>query len=368
MAQESAPAFQFYPRDYLTDARVLLMKPFARGCYTTLLFICWCEQTLPADDNALRVLAGAAPREWARVRDQVMACFELGDNCYRHKRLDRERERQIAWRDKSSEGGRAKWRRMDRNKLNRSERLRVAREKGTHTDVEWQEMVDAYGGACLRCGSSGVELVKDHIVPLYQGGDDSIRNVQPICRRCNAAKGPESKDYRVGRPETLITWLPVVCQTSTNRLPNICSAVCNLQSASADQDQNKPALTRRLAPEPEGFDAFWSAYPRKVNKPQALKAWRRLKPSVALQEILLAAIERHKQQPTWLKDRGQYVPHPASWLNGRRWDDELEDGTVRDRTGLSVARAEWVCPHEPHCGARARCELRQQLDAERASA
>ncbi|TBU86819.1 hypothetical protein DNK44_22035 [Pseudomonas dryadis] len=37
----------------------------------------------------------------------------------------------------------------------------------------------------------------------------------------------------------------------------------------------------------------------------------------------MQALPAHCSQPDWLKDNGQFVPLPASWLNGKRWDDEL---------------------------------------------
>jgi hypothetical protein len=74
--------------------------------------------------------------------------------------------------------------------------------------------------------------------------------------------------------------------------------------------------------EPPGFVAFWVAYPRKVNKQAAIKAWRALKPDDTLQETFLAALARQKTWPSWLKDSGQYIPYPTTWLKGRRWEDE----------------------------------------------
>ena len=68
------------------------------------------------------------------------------------------------------------------------------------------------------------------------------------------------------------------------------------------------------------FDAFWAAYPRKKNKEQARKAFKKLK-GVKLQE-LLDAIERQKHSRDWTKDGGQYIPYPATWLNAGGWQDE----------------------------------------------
>lgn len=73
----------------------------------------------------------------------------------------------------------------------------------------------------------------------------------------------------------------------------------------------------------DGFADFWEQYPKKVAKPAAEKAWRKAKPSKQLLADLMAGLERQKASADWQKDGGRFIPHPATWLNGRRWDDEL---------------------------------------------
>lgn len=80
----------------------------------------------------------------------------------------------------------------------RSERMAAAKHLGTHSKAEWQEMKDFFG-VCVKCsGDTGLlHLDKDHIIPVYQGGSDSITNIQPLCAKCNAGKGSDTTDYRV---------------------------------------------------------------------------------------------------------------------------------------------------------------------------
>jgi 5-methylcytosine-specific restriction endonuclease McrA len=84
-------------------------------------------------------------------------------------------------------------------------RLREARERGTHTPEQWEEMKRRYKQRCLRCkrrtDGRTLRLTKDHIVPLCEGGDDSITNIQPLCPRCNGKKGRKRIDYRPRRDE-----------------------------------------------------------------------------------------------------------------------------------------------------------------------
>lgn len=60
---------------------------------------------------------------------------------------------------------------------------------------EWDALMVKYGGRCLCCGSSS-DIVTDHIVPLSKGGCNTIDNVQPLCRGCNARKASATIDYR----------------------------------------------------------------------------------------------------------------------------------------------------------------------------
>lgn len=70
----------------------------------------------------------------------------------------------------------------------------------------------------------------------------------------------------------------------------------------------------------DGFATFWQQYPKKVAKPQALKAWKKQKPDLA---ACLTALNAAGASVDWQKDGGQYIPHPATWLNSRRWEDEI---------------------------------------------
>lgn len=67
---------------------------------------------------------------------------------------------------------------------------------------------------------------------------------------------------------------------------------------------------------------FWAAYPKRVSKKDARKAWAELNPSPETVEKIVEALTWQSQQPMWVKDGGQFVPYPASWIRGERFDDE----------------------------------------------
>lgn len=90
-----------------------------------------------------------------------------------------------------------------------------------------------------------------------------------------------------------------------------------------NKNKNKPPMS------PQGedelwtlFDRFWKAYPRRQYKDRARKAWAKLAPDLELCRKMAAALEVQKQSDQWVRDNGRYIPHPATWLNGRCWEDD----------------------------------------------
>lgn len=70
------------------------------------------------------------------------------------------------------------------------------------------------------------------------------------------------------------------------------------------------------------FDDFWAVYPRKVAKGHARLAFKKACDKEDAGRIIeaasqFAAVVEGKEK--------QYIPHPTTWLNGERWDDELDD-------------------------------------------
>ena len=72
------------------------------------------------------------------------------------------------------------------------------------------------------------------------------------------------------------------------------------------------------------FDSFWKVYPKKKAKASAEKAFAKLKPDEELLNKMINAIECQKRSDDWLKDGGRFIPYPATWLNHRRWEDEIK--------------------------------------------
>lgn len=82
--------------------------------------------------------------------------------------------------------------------------------------------------------------------------------------------------------------------------------------------------TRRSAGElAKGFDEFWKAYPKKVGKQEAKRAWERMNGNRPELISIVAKIDQLKTSDQWKKQNGQFIPHPATWINRGGWDDEV---------------------------------------------
>lgn len=91
------------------------------------------------------------------------------------------------------------------------------------------------------------------------------------------------------------------------------------------------------------FSQFWALYPRREAKKDARKAWEQLRPSDAVVTEILTALAWQVEKPQWLKDNGQYIPLPASWIRGERWTDEKPVTSSQPRR-LGERLQEEPCP------------------------
>ena len=74
----------------------------------------------------------------------------------------------------------------------------------------------------------------------------------------------------------------------------------------------------------ERFERFWAVYPRKTGKDAAWKEWLKRAPSDELTATMIAKVQEQRASAQWLKDGGEYIPHPRTWLHQGRWQDETE--------------------------------------------
>jgi 5-methylcytosine-specific restriction endonuclease McrA len=90
---------------------------------------------------------------------------------------------------------RARERALHNAKVTGAKRRAVIALTESYTLQQWEDLREQYGHRCMRC-CSNVPLTVDHIVPLSDGGDNTIDNIQALCKPCNSTKHTTTIDYR----------------------------------------------------------------------------------------------------------------------------------------------------------------------------
>ncbi|MCF5179611.1 phage replication protein [Pseudomonas syringae] len=85
-----------------------------------------------------------------------------------------------------------------------------------------------------------------------------------------------------------------------------------------------PTPAASSPPTDDLFPKFWKLYPNKKGKAAAEKAWKKIKVTDDLFTLIAQGLAKQCVSLAWTKDGGQFVPHPATWLNGKRWEDEVQ--------------------------------------------
>lgn len=91
---------------------------------------------------------------------------------------------------------------------------------------------------------------------------------------------------------------------------------------------NPPKKQEKKPPEsvprwkPERFAAFYAYYPLHKGRQAAVHAWDKLRPDDVLIARMGRALRQQMQSDEW--QRGIGIPHPSTWLNQQRWEDEVE--------------------------------------------
>lgn len=120
----------------------------------------------------------------------------------------------------------------------------------------------------------------------------------------------------------LTTWL--IAQN------DIRSAVMKAHRMLVDWQFASIDTVKKEAPDPSGdimFETFWKAYPRKVGKQAAFRSWKKIRPSRELAARICKSVKLHSESEAWMREKGRFVPNPATFLNQGRYDDEIEAKT-----------------------------------------
>ena len=178
-------------------------------------------------------------------------------------------------------------------------------------------------------------------IVLRQDVDRSVERWEAECARRSAA-GKKSAAIRAAKNFGEEVSCKNDCSTELNPVEDCSTDAANKnqnqnsnqnqnqnqnQSQNQNANQNQNASQKTTAPSgglsaagrERDFARFWQAYPRKVGKQAARKAFGRVEVPL---DRLLEALERQRGDPQWQKENGRFIPHPVTWLNQGRWEDE----------------------------------------------
>jgi len=82
----------------------------------------------------------------------------------------------------------------------------------------------------------------------------------------------------------------------------------------------------------DDFDSFWKFYPRKASKDAARKAWEKLRPDQHIMQMIADNVRERVEKGEWRKDNQSFILHASTYLNQKRWEDEVLDQQTQKRT------------------------------------
>ena len=272
MAKDTAPSFQFYPRDFMADPAVQAMPWDMRGRYVWAL-CCSSLSATPgkAPEDTFRQWMGYKPTRWPHVRALVAAAFQIEpDGTWIQKRLMQEREAQRLRYEESKRGGDERSARMTPDE--RAESARKA------ANARWGMMP------------------AEHALTTH-----------PMRTPASASASASEASTVSAIALTPSTGVEVHSANSNGRAP---------------RTPRTPSKDWR-----ESFaDHFWPAYPRHVGRAVAQRAWDKLGLTDSAKTDESAFFNRIMDGLDDWKARHkdaepQFIPHASTWLNQHRWED-----------------------------------------------
>ena len=237
----------------------------------------WISDGAAANESAWQVALGYVASEWESVRERFAAVLVRPDGSWALPFMADEAARQDATTQRQRSCAGMRW----------------------HANASSTMPLDASGSGS---GSKTENLhlrspaPPDERVPSPNGHGTHARTAAPL-------------------PSAAVLPLPLPIEPSDSRL-----VAGGRPERPAAFRQSKAQTAREW--EAEFHEAFWQRYPRKVGKGAALRVWMRLPPTQENLDAILTGLARWKSAHA--DDELQYIPHPATWLSQRRWEDQSE--------------------------------------------
>lgn len=189
----------------------------------------------------------------------------------------------------------------------------------------------------------GIEVKRGQVVTslasLSQKTQQSIQQVRTSLQHLILTGEITSKAYPKFRVITIVNYDKYQDKQQGNQQANNkqSTSIPTSKGPSNQQQYNKNnninkltreqmSLTGHTPPDrlDETFDQFWEAYPRKTSKPEAKRAWMKIKPGPLTFGEIMAGLAKWIVSDDWQRDGGRFIPYPATWLNNQRWQDEVK--------------------------------------------
>lgn len=209
-------------------------------------------------------------------------------------------------------------------------------------EISIKQMAKQTGMSERRCESALRRLEEDHGVVVYDHDSKEVlipkwgrhnwstsdKLVKGVEDTAKYIKTPDFRDYVLGQLEKGIDTVSIPYRYSVKHsIDN--NTISKSISSSISKSINKGIGESEGKGEVEtDFDKFWAAYPRKVNKDGARASFLKVDTSL---DTLLKAIAKQRRSRQWQEADGRYIPYPATWLNQRRWEDEVTIEPADDR-------------------------------------
>lgn len=171
---------------------------------------CNCEECIAAEREYSRAQRlkhyGKHKEKEKKYREANREKKKGYDRLYYIANADKKKKQAAEWIKNNPEKSKAIHSRWKKNHAEQQSaqyykrRFNILSNGGIHTAEEWLRLLEFYGRKCLKCGTTE-RIEKDHVVPLAIGGKNDIKNLQPLCRKCNPKKNDEAIDYRPAIPD-----------------------------------------------------------------------------------------------------------------------------------------------------------------------
>jgi uncharacterized protein YdaU (DUF1376 family) len=212
-----APAFQFYPKQYLADDNVLLMDWTARGMHLHLMCIAWQQPqpcTLPDDDAILRKWC-EEPQDWERLKAQIFRAWKLRNGRWVQDGLRREYQKQREFSKSRQRAAKARWEKdSDAHALHMQSKCNALQSSSSSSSSELKKKKEekrAGSSSPTPAASRKVFLADEEFIqalkanPAYQGIDIDIE-LAKIDAWLLTARGQRKKKTRT----FVVNWLNTI--------------------------------------------------------------------------------------------------------------------------------------------------------------